>query len=143
MLAFNHVLAGSIIAVVTPAPIVPFVALASHFILDLSPHTGDSETRYAYNNQFIAQLIIDALLCLAAIIFAVWLFPSQWLIIGIGAFLAVMPDFLWPLWHHGPKWLDKFLDWAQWIQWGERPYGWIFDVFYGFLMVFTLVVLSH
>ena len=143
MLAFNHVLAGSIIGVVTPAPLVPVIALASHFILDLSPHSGDSETRYPYNRRFIIQLVIDALLCIGSLVFAIWLFPHQWLIIGIGAFLAVMPDFLWTLWHRGPKWLDKFLDWAHWIQWGERPYGWIFDAFYAFLMVFALLVLSR
>ena len=142
MLAFNHTLAGSIIAVVTPPPLVPFIALGSHFILDMTPHSGDSERRYPYTRLFIVQLIIDGMLCVAALTLAIWLFPDRWFIVGVGAFFGVLPDFLWPLWHHGPKWLDKFLDWAEWIQWGERPYGWIFDAFYGLIFVFSLFILS-
>ncbi|MFZ2544817.1 MAG: hypothetical protein WAW80_02475 [Candidatus Saccharimonadales bacterium] len=142
MLGFNHVLAGSIIAVITPAPLVPVVALASHFILDLSPHSGDSETRYAYSKLFKVQLVIDALLCIASLGLAMWLFPDKWFIAGVGAFFGILPDFLWVMWHKGPKWLDKFLDWANWIQWGERPYGWMFDAFYGMLMILALLKLS-
>lgn len=143
MLAFNHVLAGSIIAVITPAPLVPFVALASHFLLDLTPHTGNSDTRYPYTKPFLIQLIIDGFLSIVGFVLALTLFPDQWFIISIGAFFGAAPDLLWPLWHHGPKWLDKFLNWAEWIQWGERPYGWLFDLFYGFLFVFTLFVLAE
>jgi hypothetical protein len=142
MLGFNHTLAGSIIAVITPAPLVPIVALASHFLLDLTPHSGDTETVKPYTKPFMFLLAADALLCIAGVSYAISLFPDKWFIIGIGTFFAVFPDFLWPLWHHGPKWLDKFLDWAVWIQWGERPYGWIFDAFYGLMMGITLYLLA-
>lgn len=136
-------LAGSITAVIVPAPLVPLVALVSHFILDLTPHFGRSNTVYAYTKPFKIWLTIDALLCLAALGFAISLFLDQWLIICIGAFFGALPDFLWLLWHRGPKWLDRFLDWAEWIQWGERPYGWIFDATYGLLMTITLFLLSR
>lgn len=143
MLAFNHTLAGSIIAVVTPPPLVPFVALGSHFLLDMTPHSGTSDTMYPYTKSFKALLVADALLSIAGFAFAVWLFPAQWLIIAIGAFCSACPDLLWPLEHHGPKWLDKFLSWAHWIQWGERPYGWLFDAFYGMMMCFALYFLAR
>lgn len=142
MLGFNHTLAGSIIAILVPAPLVPFVALGSHFILDTTPHFGETETIYPYTKSFIGVIVLDGFLCFVALSIAIWLFPDEWPVICIGAFFGILPDFLWPLWHHGPKWLDKFLDWAQWIQWGERPYGWMFDVLYAFLFSFTLFAIA-
>jgi len=140
MLAFNHILAGSIVAVVTPAPLVPVVALASHFVLDVMPHAYGEEPPYS---RFLKiQIATDALVSLAVIPVIVALFPDQWLIVGIGAFFGFLPDLLWLLWRKGPKWLDRFLDWAHWIQWGERPYGWIFDAFYGMVMLITLYILA-
>jgi len=141
MLAFNHILAGSIVAVTVPAPLVPVVAFVSHFVLDMFPHAFGEEPPYS---RFLKiQIIIDAVICVPVIIFLFVLFPHQWPIVSIGAFFGLLPDFLWLLWRRGPKWLDKILDFAHWIQWGERPYGWIFDALYGFLMIFALVVLAH
>jgi hypothetical protein len=141
MLAFNHILAGSIVAVTVPAPLVPIVAFTSHFVLDMFPHAFGEEPPYS---RFLKiQIVVDAIVCIPIIILLLFLFPHQWLIVGIGAFFGLLPDFLWLLWRRGPKWLDKILDFAHWIQWGERPYGWIFDALYGFLMIFALVVLAH
>lgn len=140
MLAFNHILAGSIVAVVVPAPLVPVVAFASHFVLDLFPHAYGEEPPYS---RFLKiQVAVDALASLAVIPILLLLFPDQWLIVGVGAFFGLLPDFLWLAWRKGIKWLDTFLDWAHWIQWGERPYGWIFDAFYGMLMLITLYLLA-
>jgi hypothetical protein len=141
MLAFNHILAGSIVAVVVPAPLVPVVAFVSHFLLDMTPHAFGEEPPYS---RFLKiQIAVDAVISVIAIVFLLWLFPpSQWFIVGVGAFFGLLPDFLWLLWRRGPKWLDKFLDFAHWIQWGERPYGWIFDAFYGFIMVAALFALT-
>jgi len=142
MLGFNHSLAGSIVAVLVPAPIVPVVSLAAHFVLDTTPHFGRDEST-AYSKPFKIWLAIDGVLCVLSALFAMWLFPDKWFIIGVGAFFGVVPDLFWPLWHKGPAWLDKFLDWAEWIQWGERAsYGWMFDAFYGFLFSFTLFALA-
>lgn len=138
MLAFNHILAGSIVGAIVPAPVVPVVAFVTHFVLDLFPHAHGEEPPYS---RFLKiQIAIDALLTVVAIGLVLWLFQDRWFIIGVGAFFGLLPDFLWLLWRRGPKWLDKFLDFAHWIQWGERPYGWIFDAFYGLLMV---VILFH
>jgi hypothetical protein len=138
MLAFNHLLAGSIVAVMTPAPLVPVIAFASHFILDLFPHAHGEEPPFS---RFLKiQIYIDVVLCVVTIFFLLWLFPDRWLIVSIGAFFGFLPDALWIFWRKGPKWFDKFLDFAHWIQWGERPYGWIFDAFYAMVMI---IALSH
>lgn len=143
MLGFNHVLAGSILGVIVPLPLTPFVAFASHFILDLTPHFGRSDKVYPYTRSFKWLLVTDALLCILGYSFAVGLFPDKWFVIGVGAFFSAFPDVLWALRHRGPKLLDKFLDWAEWIQWGERPYGWLFDAFYAFIMCISLYLLSR
>jgi hypothetical protein len=94
MLGFNHVLAGSIIAVITPAPLVPLVAFASHFLLDLTPHFGNSDRVYPYTKSFKLWLVIDALLCFVGLAFAISLFSDKWFIISLGAFFGALPDFL-------------------------------------------------
>lgn len=142
MLGFNHVLAGSLVAVLVPAPLVPVVGFASHFILDLTPHFGNSDRVKPYTRPFKIWLVIDAILCFIGLGYAMWLFPDKWFIVGIGAFFGALPDFLWLLHHRLWRWLDRFLDWAEWIQWGERPYGWIFDVFYALVFAFTLAALA-
>lgn len=137
MLGFNHILSGSIVALIVPAPLVPFVAFGSHYLLDMTPHAHGEEPPYS---RFLkTQITIDAIVSLLAIGLVIWLFPTRWPLLGVGAFFGLLPDTLWLFWRKGgPKWFQKFLDWAHWIQWGERPYGWIFDAFYGFLFAFTL-----
>jgi hypothetical protein len=142
MLGFNHALAGSIVAVLTPASLVPVIALVLHFVLDTFPHFGNSNRVYPYTRPFKQLLAADALLCIAGVIFAISLFPHLWLIILVGAFFGVLPDFLWIWREKGPSWFQRFLQFANWIQWGERPYGWLFDVFYGLMMVIILYVLA-
>ncbi len=143
MLGFNHVLAGSIVAVITPAPLVPLVAFASHFLLDTTPHFGRSATVYPYTASFKRLLVLDAVLCFSALGLAISLFPDQWFIIAVGAFFGALPDFLWLLRGRVAGIMGKFLDWAEWIQWGERPYGWLFDAVYALLMTIALFLLSQ
>ena len=143
MLLFNHALAGSIVAVITPVPAaVPVVAFATHYLLDLTPHAHGEEPPFS---RFLKiQIGIDLVLTPFAVLFAFVLFPDQWFIVGVGALFGMAPDFLWILWRRPglPKWFNKFLDWAHYIQWGERPYGWIFDATYGMIMCITLYLLA-
>lgn len=143
MLGFNHVLAGSIVAIIVPAPLVPVVSLPLHFVLDTFPHFGNSATVYPYTRSFKRLLVFDALLCIGGLVFAIMLFPQLWAIITIGAFFGALPDFLWIWRTKGPTWFQSFLRFANWIQWGERPYGWMFDVFYAAIMVVALYLLSR
>lgn len=141
MLAFNHILSGSIVGLIVPAPFVPLVAFVSHYLLDLMPHAYGEEPPYT---RFLKiQIAVDAVVSLLAIVLVVWLFPTRWPLAALGAFFGFLPDALWVFWRKGgPRWFQKFLDWAHWIQWGERPYGWIFDAFYAFAFSFTLFALA-
>ncbi len=140
MLAFNHILAGSIVGAIAPAPLVPFIATASHFVMDILPHAYGEEPPYS---RFLKiQIGADAVISIAAVALIFILFPEQWLIVGIGAFFGLLPDFLWLFWKRGPKWLDKFLDWAHWIQWAEWRHGWILDGMYASAFVYFLIQIS-
>jgi hypothetical protein len=141
MLGFNHTLAGSIIAIITPAPLVPVVAFISHFVLDATPHFGRSKRVYPYTRPFIYLLIADAVLCASSLLFAIWLFPDKWFILAVGAFFSTLPDFLWLI-EGRVKGLKNYFKFARWVQWGERPYGWIFDGVYAVAMIYTLWVLA-
>ncbi len=141
MLGFNHTLAGCIVAVITPAPLVPFVAFASHFILDMTPHFGRSKRVYPYTRPFIAMLCLDAVLCILSLFIAISLFPDKWLILAVGAFFATLPDFMW-LAKGRVKQLDRFFVFASKIQWAEHPRGWIFDVAYSYVFLVILFKLA-
>ncbi len=138
MLGFNHTLAGSIIAIITPAPLVPIVAFASHFLLDMTPHFGRSKRIYPYTPEFKILLVVDAILCISSLLFAIYLFPDKWFILSVGAFFSTLPDFMWLLKDRVRK-LKKFFYFAEVIQWGERPYGWIFDLIYAVLFIAVLL----
>lgn len=137
MTGCNHTLAGSIIAVIAPAPLVPVVALASHFLLDAMPHFGRDPRITPFNRPFRTLLLIDALLCVSVLIGAWWLFPDKWLIITIGVGMACLPDFLWLL-DGRIGWLAPFFRFAARIQWGERPWGWWLEIGYGIVMLTVL-----
>lgn len=141
MLGFNHLLAGSIVAVIVPTPLVPVVAFVSHFVLDLFPHAFGEEP--PFSKKLKIQIIADAAVCVLTLIFLYWLFPIRWPTIFLGAFFGFLPDCLWIFWRRGPKWLDKFLDWAHKIQWAEVPDGWILDGFYGLSMSLILYLIAR
>lgn len=142
MLVFNHLLAGAAIGVIVPAPLVAPVAFVAHFVMDLFPHAYGEEP--PYSRRLKIQVATDVAISLLTIPFVLWLFPpEQWFIIGVGAFFSLFPDLLWLFWRRGgPEWFQRLLDWAHWIQWGERTYGWIFDAFYGFILAFILLALA-
>lgn len=142
MLGFNHTLAGCIVAVLVPAPLVPVVAFASHFVLDATPHFGRSERFKPYRREFIYLLVLDGILCVLSLGLAVVLFPDKWFILVVGAFFSTLPDFLYIVkWRS--KFMKSFMRFAVWIQWGERPYGWIFDVIYGISFTNILFFLAN
>lgn len=141
MTGFNHTLAGCIIAVLIPAPLVPFAAFASHFLLDAMPHFGRSQRFSPYTRDFKLMLVVDAVLCVATLLFAIVLFPNLALLLVTGAFFATLPDFMWLL-EGKVNWLHKFFRFATVIQWGERQYGWIFELLYASLFIFLLLSLA-
>lgn len=147
MTGFNHTLAGSIIAVITPAPLVPIFALVSHFILDAMPHFGNHAAITVENSRlskrFKQLLIVDALLCIASLSLALLLFPDKWLVITIGVIFAAGPDFLWMFESRAKSRLSKrFFIFAKRIQWAEWPRGWILEIIYGLTFVTILFAIK-
>lgn len=141
MTGFNHTLTGAIVAVVVPAPLVPLAAFVSHFICDAFPHFGNHPTITPHSRNLKNLIIADGMLCVIALLFAIWLFPDKWFVIGLGAFFACLPDFMWIFKRqlHTPQW---FLRFSSWIQWGERPWGWILELLYAAIFVSLLILLS-
>jgi len=149
MTGTNHTLAGAIIAVLVPPPLVPLVAFASHFVLDALPHFGNRSWMPAtgadpYSRTFKYWLVFDAVGCFAALFGAWWLFPDKWLIITIGAFFAAGPDFLWLFekYAHG-AFARKFYRFAAKIQWAELPWGWVLELLYAAIFVGLLIWLKQ
>lgn len=148
MTGTNHTLAGAIIAVLIPAPLVPIVAFVSHFILDAVPHFGNqpwmpTSGAQPYSKIFKYWLLLDAVGCFAALFFAWWLFPDKWLIITIGTFFAAGPDFLWLLEPHAhSRFARTFFSFAKKIQWAELPWGWVLEIAYAIIFTWILVKLA-
>lgn len=141
MTGFNHTLAGCIIAVIVPAPLAPIAAFLSHFFLDATPHFGRHRKTYPYTPEFKRLLIVDAVLCFTSLGFALWLFPHLWWLLIICSFTSTLPDFMWLL-KGRVRWLKGFFHFASVIQWGERPYGWIFELLYTLFFVAILLRLA-
>lgn len=143
MTGFNHTLAGAIIAIATPSPFQPLLAFLSHYVLDATPHFGRDSRFVPYNKAFLRLLTVDAVLCFAALGFAIALFPNRWWLLIICTAAATLPDFMWALRKWSPAWLRPQFTLHHKIQWGERPYGWIFELLYALIGVVVLLALAR
>ena len=143
MTGLNHTLVGSAIALALKNPllIVP-AALLSHFICDAVPHFGDHPKLVPYNPAFQKYLKVEAVLCVAAVLFVVLLSPENWFILGLGIAFATLPDFLWPFIGKLPAWTEPFYRFHTNIQWGERSYGWIYELVYATLFIWLIIILA-
>lgn len=148
MIGFNHALSGALVAVLTPPEYItyiPLIAFILHFVLDMFPHYGRDDTAPVHSKKFNRILTIDAVLCVVFVALAAWLYPDKIVWIGIGAFFAMLPDFLW-VFHYYIKINNKaasmFFKFAEKIQWGERPWGWSLEILYAMMFLGVLVGLS-
>lgn len=96
MTTSNHVLAGTIIAVVVkqPALAIP-LALISHFVMDALPHHGYDGAGYSETFKHKSTYFIEAL----GIIGMIALLSTGiygWNLVLLTAIVAVSPDFEWP-----------------------------------------------
>lgn len=127
MTGFNHTLAGALVAVIVPPPVAPLAAFLSHYAMDGLPHFGRDPRFIPYNRAFIRLLMVDALLCVSALLYALILFPDKWWLLIVCTAAATLPDFLWAVREKAPGWLRLQYALHHRIQWGERPYGWVFE----------------
>lgn len=148
MIGFNHALSGALVGIFTPpqyTAYIPLIAFGLHFVLDMLPHYGRDDTAPVGSRKFYQILSVDAALCILFVAFACWLYPDKILLIGIGAFFAVLPDFLWIFRYYikvKNKLADLFFTFAAKIQWGERPWAWSLEILYAMFMLAVLVGLS-
>lgn len=146
MIALNHVLAGTVIAFITPTEytlFIPLIALLSHFVLDAFPHYGSDEEAPVGSRRFRRIVKFDALLCLAAYGLALYLYPDKYLWLTLGAFFAAVPDVLWLFEKKAKGMLARcYYIFAKKIQWGERSWAWSLDILYAMVMLSILLGLS-
>ena len=143
MTGFNHTLTGAFIAVVAPSPLQPLVAFLSHFVLDALPHFGRHNGFKVGSRNFTVLITIDAVLCIAALGLSIFLFPQSWVMIALCAAAATLPDFLWAARPYAPAWMEPFYNFHYHIQWGERPYCWIYELIFTLLATSTLLWLAR
>ncbi|HUD05983.1 MAG TPA: hypothetical protein VMR18_03680 [Candidatus Saccharimonadales bacterium] len=109
MQALNHTVFGTLIAVSINEPLVALpLALGSHFVLDSIPHYGKDPKASPGTKAYNVRIFVDGLASTLVLLLFLGLDPHRiWLILGC-VFLAVGPDFLWPLARHvkqkGPLW---------------------------------------
>lgn len=139
MTGLNHVLTGTAIALAVRQPwLVAPIALASHFVLDATPHF-DHEV-YRYGSKFFAPIMItDGVLCVASVLAVMFAVPSLAAAIVVGAFFAILPDFFWLYYYtHGrPQWW--FFRFHSKIQWFERPPGALVEISYA-IFITTIII---
>jgi len=148
MTATNHALTGAVVGMSFGQPItVAVFAFASHFVLDVLPHYGAPNSNNRPRGKSFARIIrIDAMLLLGS--FTVFLtggFEAVGLML-LGAVMAMSPDIAWVYrfavqesWGRKPaRPMNWFNNLHASIQWGERPYGWVYEIAY-FVGVSSLI----
>lgn len=144
MTASNHVITGAVIGAAISNPYVALsAALLSHLILDVMPHYGEEETDLS-SKKFTRILLSDLSISIFLLMFIYILHPINWILMIACGIIAISPDLLWveqwlaahrnKPYKHGP--VRRFL---HWIQWAERPWGFIVEALWFSAMVYALV----
>jgi hypothetical protein len=146
----NHFLAGSLIALAIPSPIIAVcLAFLSHFAMDALPHFGYAGQKgyseaLKHKLSYIVATVSFVLVVLVAIILIV---TSSWFALAVGL-VAISPDII-GLWNYlafekkgntGNNILTKLhIQYHRKIQWRERPWG-IYIELAVFILLFFLLV---
>jgi len=144
MTASNHVVTGALIGAIVPVPVVAIpLALASHLVLDASPHFG-SKNMTLTDTKFMAILGTDifvSLMILSAVYIAR---PTNWILMLVCAVVSASPDLVWlPYWIKELRGKNfkrsRLAHFLGWIQWGERPWGWLVEIGYFVAIIYFLI----
>lgn len=150
MLLTNHVLTGTLLGLVIDNPVLLApTAVASHLVLDMTPHFGLGEPRPGMPNfrsrSFLVLGTMDFVASTTVVVCACLIWPQRAVNIVIGAVGAALPDLTYiPLTVFGDliyrvlpfyRGMIKFL--AR-IQWYERPPGLVTEVVWATLMLYLL-----
>ncbi|HET9173941.1 MAG TPA: hypothetical protein VFN56_01525 [Candidatus Saccharimonadales bacterium] len=141
MQAVNHVVAGSLLAVVLPDPVVVVpLAIASHFAMDSLPHYGNDEHAPLGSRPYFYRIVVDTILSVLIVLFFAGLYPLHAPLIILCALCAILPDLFWPaaafVKQRGPLW--KFFVLHKTIQRESRRGIWVELVW--FLVTFEVTI---
>lgn len=139
MTGLNHATTGIVIALVVKRPEFALpLALMSHFVLDVIPHSTVPLRR----NIMTPYLIAEAIAATTITVICMLAFPSLWFLIGLCAVLAFSPDFLWPFYYKGgladKPFFKQFYAFHKKIQWSETHRGWLVEALYFSVLVIFL-----
>jgi hypothetical protein len=146
MRAINHTVTGAVVgaAIGNPWLALP-AALLSHFVLDIIPHSGDTDGTSLY---FKLELAVDAALGAAFLLTIAILQPEQWLLLIACGVLGAAPDLWWlPYWiwelkEGKPRKLDKLGKLMGDIQWSQTKPGYIVEAIWLPIMLYTFFRLT-
>lgn len=148
MTGFNHAATGAILALTIKQPeLVLPLAFVSHLVLDSVPHFGVGESQRESSKSAERMLWSDIIL-VPCFFTAMLLITQSWLVIA-AMFMAILPDLIWfPSFAANhffgqsfKKPADPFTRFHSWIQWGERPWGWIIEIPYSLVAITVLSAL--
>lgn len=140
MTGLNHAATGTAIALIVKRPELALpLAFISHFVLDSVPHGIMPIHR---KKIFASYLIVETIAMTSFTVLCMLAFRDQWLLIGLCAFTAFLPDVLWPFFFNG-RWRDKpglrvFYKFHKWIQHSETYRGWLVEVLYFIVLLIFL-----
>lgn len=142
MTGLNHVLTGTAIALAVKEPLlVAPLALISHFLLDATPHFD--HPIYQYGSKYFTRIMVaDGVLSIGTVSLVMIAVPQLAGVIALGAFFAIVPDFLWLYYYtHGrPQWW--FFKFHSKIQWYERTPGLFVEASYLLFISTALLALG-
>ena len=147
MRAINHALTGAVIGVLVeePALAVP-AAFISHYICDVIPHFGTNrpEKEELNSRLFRILLLLDICLCALLVLTLAVYRPHHWALAAICAFAAASPD-LFSINRYrtarrgGQPYHNRYIRFANDIQWFEKPIGAVVEVVWFIAMVIILI----
>ncbi len=154
MLLTNHTLTGVLLglSIDNPAVLAP-TAVASHLVLDMTPHFGFDRPKSVeptfQERAFIILGSADFALSIAVTIAACLIWPGRTVNILVGVIGAALPDLTYiPIIVFGRKLMFKIpgykpmIDFFVRIQWYEKPLGLITEAVWTTLMI-TLLLNYH
>jgi hypothetical protein len=145
----NHIAAGTLIALnVASLPVAIGLSFASHLALDALPHWGMKVDDHVLRGKIIVRYgSIDAVLAL--IMMSAMLLTGLSLELLAVGLVSVIPDAIWvsrfvfeeKLGKYAPGPKGPFSRFHSWIQWGERPWGFVTEIPF-FLVSYWIILTS-
>ena len=139
MTGLNHAATGITIALIFKRPEIALpLALLSHFVLDMVPHSYVAQRK----NVLVPYFALEAVVIVIIVTLCMKAFPEYALLLGASAAAACAPDLLWPFYYKTntryKPFFKQFFAFHNNIQWSETYRGWLVEVLYFSVLVIFL-----